>query len=590
MKAGCRASLHPALVMLLVAAAPISAMAQAIIVGPNIAVSKDPHTPHAETTIAVNPLDSRNLVGASIAFSRSDGGTTCRVFVSHDGGNTWTDVRFEEDASYGGADPQVVFGPDGVVYFLWIAHTTVLGGSSTMPLYRSADGGRTWQRMARLGVGDHPMLVVDPASPRFAGRLYGSAMYGVRKPGLFWTGDGGRTMNGPVFIPNPENHFLLDDVPVVLSDGTLFLPYRLWDDDGGTKSVTRTVTAFVLSHDGGQTFSPLRSITDHPLVQFSPPKDHPGTFIAENPAPVFAVDRAVHVDRIYMAWSDIRSGKPRVYTMHSDDQGESWSQPTTVSPNVPSWSAQYLPMLAVARDGTVALAWQDTRGDSTGHSLDYFFTASRDGVRTFLPARRISSTSSRPFAGGNRRLVPNWVNHTEDGRLEVAFNSAYRRWPEGGDYMGMAVEGDGVFHPLWADSRTGVFQLMTARIQVADSVVAPEPNTAALVEKHLGKRVEVLFESPQYDAATSQTTIRVSLRNVSDEIIHPPLRVHLDSLTHLRIRTVSGISQVVDYTTMLRDLPFLKPAEVTEAIEWILDHEAIREIGTVRLTVKGRIR
>ena len=41
-----------------------------------------------------------------------------------------------------------------------------------------------------------------------------------------------------------------------------------------------------------------------------------------------------------------------------------------------------------------------------------------------------------------------------------------QRWPAGGDYFGLAVSPDGTFHVLWSDSRTGVFQLRTALIEV----------------------------------------------------------------------------------------------------------------------------
>ena len=40
------------------------------------------------------------------------------------------------------------------------------------------------------------------------------------------------------------------------------------------------------------------------------------------------------------------------------------------------------------------------------------------------------------------------------------------RWPEGGDYSGLAAAADGTFHVLWADSRDGIYRLWTAPVTV----------------------------------------------------------------------------------------------------------------------------
>ncbi len=48
----------------------------------------------------------------------------------------------------------------------------------------------------------------------------------------------------------------------------------------------------------------------------------------------------------------------------------------------------------------------------------------------------------------------------------MSFLSAATRWPGGGDYLGLTTDRDGIFHPFWADARTGTFQLQTAAITV----------------------------------------------------------------------------------------------------------------------------
>jgi len=38
-------------------------------------------------------------------------------------------------------------------------------------------------------------------------------------------------------------------------------------------------------------------------------------------------------------------------------------------------------------------------------------------------------------------------------------------WPHGGDYVGLAADGDGVFHPVWTDTRSGKFRVYTAAVR-----------------------------------------------------------------------------------------------------------------------------
>jgi hypothetical protein len=42
-------------------------------------------------------------------------------------------------------------------------------------------------------------------------------------------------------------------------------------------------------------------------------------------------------------------------------------------------------------------------------------------------------------------------------------------WPAGGDYMGLAATPEGQFVLLWADSRSEMYQLHTAKLKVNSS-------------------------------------------------------------------------------------------------------------------------
>lgn len=126
-------------------------------------------------------------------------------------------------------------------------------------------------------------------------------------------------------------------------------------------------------------------------------------------------------------------------------------------------AAQRQPAVAVNKDGVVGVIWHDRRNgtadehrkDLSNECSEVFFSASLDGGRTFLPNVRVSSTQSCPDVAGNR--IP---------AFGAGSQSVFERFTTGGDYKGLATAHDGRFHALWADSRTGVFQLWTSIITV----------------------------------------------------------------------------------------------------------------------------
>jgi len=114
--------------------------------------------------------------------------------------------------------------------------------------------------------------------------------------------------------------------------------------------------------------------------------------------------------------------------------------------------------LAVNNQGALGISWLDKivsehqydkvykMGDLVineyHETYDLRFIASVDGGESFLKPARVSSQTSKPKSGHAGRFFP------------------------GSDYMFMDSAGDGAFHPLWPDSRTGIFQLHTAKVTI----------------------------------------------------------------------------------------------------------------------------
>jgi hypothetical protein len=247
-----------------------------------------------------------------------------------------------------------------------------------------------------------------------------------------------------------------------------------------------------------------------------------------------------HRDRVYRVWNDARamiaSGGTtgwRIYISTSDDRGKTWTQPRIIDSAAPAKAHQFLPAIAVNRDGVVGVSWQDTRdAPDTEFGYRVYFTASVDGGQNFLPPVPVSSEWSRPHAAGNLVYTPStFTTPTDGGSVRMTFLSAAGRWGNGGDYTGMAADADGVFHPAWADSRTGTFQVMTARVRVerqapvqttakADGPAAPAPPRE---RSDVTSRIEFVSDPSRYDRASKELELRIRLKNASDRPLHGPL-------------------------------------------------------------------
>src|SRR5713226_10133475 len=153
-------------------------------VGPNIDVSNEPG-PQSETSIAINPENSKEIVAGSNEIFR----LPMRGYFSSDGGATWAGVDLPlppPTQSHGidfGSDPGVAWDTLGNVHYSYIVvffskgFVGVVG--TEMAVARSSDGGRTWTatyfafQTGGSKFNDKPMITVDtnPGSA-FPNRVY----------------------------------------------------------------------------------------------------------------------------------------------------------------------------------------------------------------------------------------------------------------------------------------------------------------------------------------------------------------------------------------------------------------------------------
>ncbi len=353
---------------------------------------------------------------------------------------------------------------------------------------------------------------------------------------------------------------------LILSDGTLWIPCS-------TRDSSRVAVA---STNGGKTLTP---VLGGPKIESGVWEVKPKELTGSLYTPVYSVDPSRYYrNRIYELWIAAKGNGEGIMLRYSNDQGRTWTEPRRVAPVSREGGKQYLPMAAVNRDGVLGVVYFESHAPEND-TYDVFFTASRDGGDSFLPARRVTSATSQPDHPENRAI-------TQIGgiRSEQLFFSAYSRWKNAGDYTGLTADSDGVFHPFWPDARRGAFQLYTSRIMVEAAPPATIQAQATASPRVMDQELKLEFGPPIVPREGSDEVIVARLRNVSDHTIWGPLAVTvttslsglggmLDSTYYPKIifdpESKQWSKQArIDYTPALRDIPFLTPGAATEAIEW----------------------
>jgi hypothetical protein len=278
---------------------------------PNVQVSHDRYAAHAEPSLAVNPLNPRNLLGAAQLLASTRESAVLGTFVSQDGGRSWHDNgALSMPAGYThGDDVTVAFTAQGTAV---VAAEAYRSGGSAILVWRSVDGGRHFAPPTLVyrmnDATDHPWIAASPTGTH----VY--LAWSARTTLLFSaSADGGSTFGTPHPISDPgEQH---PDEAVVTA-GSSNIVHVVYAGDRGPFEV-------VSSSDGGRTFGPPS---------------------APSLAPVATNASTVAVPTLLAAATDPRSGSIYVASTadlpstrhldillwHSSDGGRSWPAPVRV--------------------------------------------------------------------------------------------------------------------------------------------------------------------------------------------------------------------------------------------------------------------
>jgi uncharacterized protein (TIGR03067 family) len=405
---------------------------------------------HAGCVIAADPTRPERLIVASLRNNADTVG-----YYSHDGGETW---HFSCKRPHGNdevtGDEDVVFGPDGAIYFVNMRHrrevtsTHQFGaeGVAVIDLARSLDGGKSWEeRGAVPRFIDRPCLATDCTNGPHRGQLYCQA--NIEEPIVYMSEDGAQTFNSGLLL-RPTIRSARPSHPAVLPDGAVLVTSVVLK--GGADP--HNELPLWRSIDAGRTFEPL---TPNLAGRWKHQRLQSGSFFNLF-YPQLAVDpgSARFAGSVYCVWRD---GRNEAYILfnRSSDGGATWSVPVVLSEQAlgmdagPDYTAD-VPAMAVNKGGVVAVTWYDRRGlpkSAVGpgnlipaaEGYDARLRVSCDGGKTWLPSVRLNEV---PMTG---ELI------------------------EARGWAGLAASADGRFHAAWIGDSTGRRQVWTAAVDVKRS-------------------------------------------------------------------------------------------------------------------------
>jgi hypothetical protein len=339
----------------------------------------------AEPFIAVDPAEPKRLIATwqQDRFAVDGGDLANLVAISSDGGRTWRRGRVRGVSRCTGgederaSDPWLAVGPGGRTTLMGnltfdeIPALSGLAAPTQQRASRSTDLGESFAPPVTIAAdgtyNDREAVAVDPTRPDHAYYVWvkRSGAFGESGVGMFSrTVDGGRTWSPQRVIQTPPPGTLPDPTLIeVLPNGDLLNLYLQANLTPFLPSGTPIVPWRVMvarSRDAGDHWSPPTRIgsIDRPFA----PED-PTTKTQVRAYPVISAAVAPS-GAVYVVWNEIESKHAsRILLASSADGGLDWTGPRAIATRS---TQAFLPSVAVARDGTIGVTWDDFTGDRPG--------------------------------------------------------------------------------------------------------------------------------------------------------------------------------------------------------------------------------
>jgi hypothetical protein len=349
----------------------------------------------AESAVKINPVDTNLVIAGS-----NGPGSGQKMHYSTDGGATWTESLLPQGGTC--CDPTVDWSSDGSLAYASTLGSCGFGGCSIW-VYRSDDGGVTWNGLENVtpgdprreltsGGSDKEYIHVDQhATSPFKDNLY-VTWHDSNVMKFAVSSDNGNTFTQQAFSSLTADRGIGSDIT---TDHTGAV-YYFWPAFNSRTIRLRRST------DGGLTFGAITVVanTQGSFIFPIPSTDTREVFLYVS-ADTDRTGGAFH-GRVYASWTDSTaptSSTPsanhaRIQVAYSSDGGNTWNvttpHETADAGSVDRWHQ----FLSVAADGSVHVVFYDTRRDPARNSVDLFRSVSNDGAVTWSAPERVTAELS----------------------------------------------------------------------------------------------------------------------------------------------------------------------------------------------------
>lgn len=449
--------------------------------------------PHNETSVAVNPQNSQNIVGSANDYelNLSSGGTILetafsRAHVTTDGGATWTTYPISYSSYASTGDPALAFDGAGNVYlatlgFVW---SQGLGTNPDVLVAHSGDGGKTWSTPSRVASGSGSWASVGVFNDKEYLTAWGNGnaivtwtVFNDGQLGSYInspifdvvTHDGGVTWTAPQeisgsasFCTGVESATACDQdqasVPTVAADGSIHVAFENYAAPSTVATGNDQYLAVTVDPTTGTSVAgPYRvaglvdSINDYPISEDGRQTYQDSEFRSWSAGNITA--DPTNAKHLAVVWSDMRNSvipapanpysaktNSDVVVSQSFDGGATWSSPTSLAVA----NDQFMPWGTYGRDGLLRIGYFDRSYDRANHRYGYTLASEKRVGSLKFSTSQVTTTLSDPTQGDR------WFS----GRTP---NAAFPN-PTSflGDYSGIGASPAGGVVELWTDMRERV--------------------------------------------------------------------------------------------------------------------------------------
>lgn len=301
------------------------------------------------------------------------------VAFTTNGGLSWTFPGNLEAGTFR-SDPVLASDANGIFYYLGISNANTFN----CDLFRSSNGGATWQRIGDALGGDKEWMAIDTTLSPGRGNIYQAWQivnsFG-NNPNFMFTRstNGGATWMTPIGIPHAVRFGTLDigpngEVYVIGWDGSS----QFWV----SRSSNVTNAAITPSFDSTVSVNLGGSLAMGGV--------NPAGLLSQASV---VVDRSTTSTRgnVYALCSTIASSNTcDVMFARSTNRGATFSAPIRINDFGPN-SYHWMGAIAVAPNGRIDVLWYDTRSNPNNQYSELYYSSSSDGGLTWTPNRVVSA-------------------------------------------------------------------------------------------------------------------------------------------------------------------------------------------------------